>query len=152
MILRVQDKREIRCAHLSGLIQVRDIRTELRIRRLNLWYSLKSLGVEAVLGRVNDSKIWQQSWMKHLERDVLSFGLTADWFDAPFRVGFRCRQIVREVSLVGTRTHSLACPFEGCSLTFAESKEQNRHTLREHTSLSARSVQFDLQISEGEHL
>ena len=44
MILRVQDKREIRCAHLAELIQLRNIRIKLGIRRLNLWYSLKSLG------------------------------------------------------------------------------------------------------------
>ena len=145
MILRVQDKREIRCAHLAELIQLRDIRIELGIRRLNLWYSLKSLGTESVLGTVNDSKVWQRCWMKQLERDVLSFGLTSDWIDAPFRVGFRCQKIVCDVPLVGTRTHTLECPFEGCNLTFAEAKEQNRHTLTDHTSLSAQSVQFDLQ-------
>ena len=83
--------------------------------------------------------------MKQLDRDVLSFGLTSDWIDAPFRVGFRCQKIVREVPLVRTRTHTLECPFEGCNLTFAEAKEQNRHTLRDHTSLSAQSIQFDLQ-------
>ena len=83
--------------------------------------------------------------MKQLERDVLSFGLTSDWIDAPFRVGFRCQKIVCDVPIVGTRTHTLECPFEGCNLTFAEAKEQNRHTLRDHTSLSAQSVQFDLQ-------
>ena len=86
---RVQDKREIRCAHVAELIQLRDIRTRLGIRRLNLWYSHKSLGVESVLGTVNDSKIWQRCWMKQLERDVLSLGLTSYWTDAPFRVGFR---------------------------------------------------------------
>ena len=59
MIMRVQYKREIRCAHLAEPIQLRDIRIELGIRRLNLWYSLKSLGIESVLGTVNDSKIWQ---------------------------------------------------------------------------------------------
>ena len=52
---------------------------------------------------------------------------------------------VREVPLVGTRTHTLECPFEGCNLTIAEAKEQNRHTRRDHTSVSAQSVQFDLQ-------
>ena len=83
--------------------------------------------------------------MKQLERAVLSLGLTSDWIDAPFRVGFRCQKIVREVSVVGTRTHTLECLFEGCNLTFAEAKEHNRHTLRDHTSLSAQSVQFDLQ-------
>ena len=145
MILRVQDKREIRCAHLAELIQLRDIRIELGIRRLNLWYSLKYLGTASVLGTVNDSKVWQRCWMKQLERDVLSFGLTSDWIDAPFRVGFRCQKIVCDVPLVGTRTHTLECPFECCNLTFAEAKEQNRHTLRDHTSLSAQSVQFDLQ-------
>ena len=145
MILRVQDKREIRSAHLAELIQLRDIRIELGIRRLNLWYSLKSLGTESVLGTVNDSKVWQRCWMKQLERDVLSFVLTSDWINAPFRVGFRCQKIVCDVPLVGTRTHTLECPFEGCNLTFAEAKEQNRHTLRDHTSLSAQSVQFDLQ-------
>ena len=73
--------------------------------------------------------------MKQLEREVLSFGIPSDWIDAPFRVGFRCQQIVGEVPLVGTRTHSLTCPFEGCKLTFAEAEEQNRHTFRDHTSL-----------------
>ena len=145
MIRGVQDKRGIRCAHLAELIQRRDIRIELGIRRLNLWYSLKSLGIESVLGTFNDSKIWQQCWKKQLERDVLSFGLTSDWIDAPFRAGFRCQKIVREVPLVGTRTHSLVCLFEGCNLKFAEAKEQKRHTLRDHTSLLAQSVQFDLQ-------
>ena len=111
MILSVEDKRETRCAHLAELIQLRDIRTQLGIRRLNLWYSIKFLGVEAVLGTANDSKIWQRCWIKQLERDVLGFGLTSDWIDAPFRVGFRYQKIVREVPLVGTRTHSLACSF-----------------------------------------
>ena len=58
---------------------------------------------------------------------------------------FRCQKIVREVPLVVTRTHTKECPFEGCNLTFAEAKEHNRHTHRDHTSLSAQSVQFDLQ-------
>ena len=84
-VMKINDKRVMPVKELSEAVPLKDIETELAVRRANLWVSLNNLKVPELLSTCKSRKTYTKDWLRTLKNDLkrLKVANIEEWIKRP---------------------------------------------------------------------
>ena len=140
MVMKINDKRVMPVKELSAAVPLKDIETELAVRRANLWVSLNSLNVPELLSTCKSRKTYTKDWLRTLKNDLkrLKVENIEEWIKKPKSMKYSDK-VDTTIKSVGERPQIIECSMKNCSRMFATTKEMNRHVRTDHDVTSMES-------------
>ena len=118
---------------LSEAVPLKDIETELAVRRANLWVSLNNQKVPELLSTCKKQKTYTKDWLRTLKIDLkrLKVANIEEWIKKPKSMKYSDK-VDTTIKSVGERPQIVECSMKNCSRMFATTKEMNRHVRTDH--------------------
>ena len=130
---KINDKRVMPEKELSKAVPLKDIETELAVRRANLWVSLNNLKVPELLSICKSRKTYTKDWLRTLKNDLkrLKVFNIEEWIKKRKSMKYS-EKVDTTIKSVGERPQIIECSMKSCIRMFATTKEMNRHVRTDH--------------------
>ena len=133
VVMKLNDKNVMPIKELSVAVTLKDIETELAVRRAGLWVSLKNLKVPELLSVCRSRKTYTKDWLRTLKNDLkrLKVENIEKWIKKPKSIKYSDQDDIT-IKSVAERPQIVECSMKNCNRMFANTKEMKRHVRTDH--------------------